>query len=161
MKIQLSRSGAFSIASSIYIMFFLVVNNIVYSSSYPWIIFCIPVFVLWPLAACFPHNILKTPTAFILYACVVVYYAVLNILISPGHPWVLYIAFGFLWYPFSVFFAKKGAFHLSIYGLIWSILFFGIVNLITTPGNIWAVYPVFIVLWWPLSVYFFGSKRTF
>ena len=161
MKIHLSRSGAFSIASSIYIMFFLAVNNIVYSSSYPWIIFCVPAFIVWPLAVCFSRSIVKTPVAFALYACVVMYYAVLNILTSPGHPWVLYIAFALSWYPFSVIFAKKGAFGLSIFGLIWSILFFVTVNLITTPGNIWAVYPVFAVLWWPLSVYFFGSKRTF
>ena len=161
MKLELSRSKVFSIAASLYVLLFLVVENVLFCPFYPWVIFCVPAFIIWPTAVCYPRSIIKKSVSFVLYALIVLYYGAANLLLSPGHPWVLYIAFGLAWYPFSLVFAKKGALGFSIYGIVWGVLFFGVVNLITTPTIIWAVYPIFAMLWWPLAVYFFGGGRKF
>lgn len=159
MKQRITHPRAFSIASSGYILLFLIVNNIV-STPFPWVLFCIPPLVIWPLAVCRPHLMASTAFAFILSGMAVAYYALLNIVLAQGHPWALYVGFAVAWYPFSLLLARKGGFAYSLFGLIWSVLFFGMVNFITTPTTIWAVFPVFSVMWWPLSVYFFAPKAT-
>lgn len=146
----------FSIASSAYTLIFLIINNIMHTS-YPWVLFCVPAFVIWPIAVCMPRQMTTVPFAFLLSIAVVGYYALLNLFLAPGYPWILFVIFAVAWYPFSVLLAKR-TFAYSVFGLIWSILFFSIVNIITSPHTIWAVYPVFAVLWWPLSVYFFVER---
>lgn len=160
MKISksISRVGAFSIVSSLYILFFLIWLNAT-QPIYPWVVFCIPAFVIYPLAVCRPQWMANKVFAFGLSAAVIAYYTFLNVFLAPGHPWVVYIAFAVAWYPFSMLFAKKNAFAFSLFGLVWSVLFFTLVNRITTPNTIWAVYPIFSVLWWPMSVYFFAYKK--
>lgn len=151
------RVKAFSLASSTYGLTFLVLLNALYTP-YPWIVFCIPAFIIWPLAVCATKLMGNKAFAFFLSGMVAVYYVALNILIAPGYPWSIFIAFAALWYPFSLLLGKK-PFAFSIFGLIWSILFFSAVNFITTPHEIWAVYPIFAALWWPLSVFFFVRHR--
>lgn len=158
MRKRITRVGAFSIASSLYILFFLILLNVTWSN-YPWVVFCIPAFVIYPLAVCRPHLLANKAFAFGLSAAVIAYYTILNMVLATGHPWAVYVIFAVVWYPLSMIFAKKSALVFSLFGLVWSVLFFTIVNLITTPGTIWAVYPIFAVLWWPMSVYFFSYRK--
>ena len=120
MNKTISRMGAFSIASSIYILLFLVVLNIT-QTSYPWSIYCIPAFVIYPLAVCRPHWMANKAFAFGLSAVVIAYYAILNILLAQGHLWVVYIAFAVALYPFSMIFANKTAFAFSVFALVYRV----------------------------------------
>ncbi|GIN84320.1 hypothetical protein J6TS2_07060 [Heyndrickxia sporothermodurans] len=90
----------------------------------------------------------------------IVYYSILNILLSPQYPWVIYPAFVVLWWPLSIFYAKKREyFKFSISSSALIIIFFITVNIVSSPHTIWAVYPIFAVLWWPLSMYYYTYKK--
>jgi len=82
-------------------------------------------------------------------------------MLSPQYPWAIYPAFAVMWWPISLFFAKKrNYFGLSVAGGAIIIIFSIIVNIVSTPTIIWAVYPIFLVLWWPLSMYYYSYKKT-
>ncbi|MDR1540136.1 MAG: hypothetical protein LBU32_19480 [Clostridiales bacterium] len=155
---KISQLRLFSIAASIYVLLFLILNNIL-QTSFPWVLFCIPAFAIWMIASLLTRRMLSAPLAFTLTSAVAAYYAALNVFLAPNHPWSLYVIFALLWYPFTVWLAEKGALALSIFGFLWSAAFYITVNLITTPNVIWAIYPIFAVFWWPLSIFFFGRKR--
>jgi hypothetical protein len=139
-------------------LLFLAANNLFYSA-FPWALFCVPGVLMWPAALLLRGRLGRARIALALYALAAAYYAVLNILVAPGHPWAVYVAFALMWYPASVALVKKGALAIAVFGLIWSVLFYGAVNLLTSPWTIWAVYPIFAVLWWPMSIYFFGARK--
>ena len=91
---------------------------------------------------------------------IILYYVLLNLLLSPGYPWSIYPIFVVLWWPLSLYHVRKRTyFKFSLYASLLLIVFFITVNAVSSPTVIWAVYPIFCVLWWPLSMYYFYYRR--
>jgi hypothetical protein len=87
---------------------------------------------------------------------IIVFFVVLNRISSPEVFWAIHLIFAVLWWPISIYLAKK-TFYYSAVGAGMTILYFSLVNYMTSPHQLWAVYPAFAVFWWPLSVYYFVS----
>ena len=85
----------------------------------------------------------------------------INLLYSPGVLWAVFPIFAVLWWPMSVFFAKRKAwFGYSMAGALLTSALLLAVNLMLSPGVLWAVFPIFALMWWPLSMYFFQYRKA-
>ncbi|MEA0555798.1 hypothetical protein U1P98_12885 [Lysinibacillus irui] len=99
-------------------------------------------------------------TALIGSASTIIYYALLNIMVSPQYPWAIYPAFLVMWWPLALYHAQRKTFvAFSVTATLLISIFFITVNVISSPSVIWAIYPIFVTLWWPLSMYFYVYKR--
>lgn len=150
---------AYSVISSLVILAFFSVDNLINSPSTPWILFTIFPVLLWPICIFLGRRVLELPTALGLSTVGIAYYIMLNILIFPGFPWAIFPAYVLLWWPLSVAFARRGhAMLFSICGTLLSAALFISLNVRATPQTIWAVYPIFALAWWPLATYYFVYK---
>ncbi|MCX7708800.1 MAG: hypothetical protein N2484_03005 [Clostridia bacterium] len=153
------RKG-YSIISSALIIIFLITVNIFTSPDHPWFLYAVYPVLWWPITLISGERAKTLSFAWCGCISTILYYSALNALISPGYPWAIYPAYAVLWWPISLYFARrKQFFSYSMIGSTITILFFICVNYISSPRSVWAVYPIFGVLWWPLSMYYFSYKK--
>ncbi|MFS0880815.1 hypothetical protein [Metabacillus niabensis] len=149
-----------SIVYSLIIIAFLVTEIYIQTPEYPWFLYALPPLLCWPVLAILDKHSQKVSTAILCSASIIGYYIMLNLILSPQHPWAIYPAFAVLWWPLALYHGKTRTFYaFSLTGSLLVIAFFAAVNAITTPDHIWAVYPIFCILWWPLSMYYYGFKK--
>lgn len=141
--------------------FFVALNMFFVKQDYIWAIYVIGPLLWWPIST-FAGKWAKTLSfAIISFLLLSAYYAVINLFIVTGHPFVIYTMFALIWWPLGVAYGKHRNHRLfSIQALFVFSLFFGLVNYVTTPHVLWAIYPIFGLIWWPLSVFFFGKKKV-
>ncbi len=149
----------FSVAGALLTIAYLIVNNLL-STPYPWALYaCFPL-IMWPLAMYLVKRIGALTFSVAGSALTLAWYGALNLVLEPGSPWIIFIAFALLWWPLSVFFHGRRAPH--VYATVMSaisIAFFVAVNIIYSPGAVWAFYPAFGLLWWPLTL-LFAQRRA-
>lgn len=144
----------FSLIVSLVFTGLCVIQNLIETPQYSWMLYVLAPAALGPLMAFLGKRSLTRTFAAVAGLGMICYYLVLNIYFEFRFPWAIFTTFVFLWWPLSLFLAKKPlVFALSGAGLL--ILFFSILNRITTPETIWAIYPAFFVAWWPLAVFYF------
>lgn len=138
--------------------------NIFMSPGHPWILYLALPLVWWPVVIAFKKVAANLGFLFVSITIFIVYYGLLNIFISPGHPWSLYLIYPYAWAVIGMYYGRRRkAFALSVAATIITAAFMSVINLIYTPGTIWAIFPVFAIMWWPLSLYFFkvrGKRRN-
>ncbi|XRD25133.1 hypothetical protein AABM34_24675 [Lysinibacillus fusiformis] len=82
-------------------------------------------------------------------ASTIIYYALVNIILSPQYPWAIYPAFLVMWCTLALYHAQRKTFvAFSVTATLLISIFFIIVNIVSSPGVIWAFYPIFVTLWW-------------
>jgi hypothetical protein len=154
------RYSSTLILGSVLTLAYLFLNNILYTPEHLWFLYTLfPIVWLW-IMILMPKQA-KT-FLFALFSSVtgICYYAVLNLLMSPGYPWAIFPSFALLWWPLSIYYARtKKHFLFSVLGSILLTVFFIVTNLISGTSILWCVFPIFAVLWWPLSIYYFIYKR--
>jgi uncharacterized membrane protein len=139
---------------------FLIIENLLYSPQHLWFIYAIYPIIWWPILMFLEEKAKSMNIALIGCASTIIYYSITNFIMSPQYPWAIYPAFLVIWWPLSLYHAKKKTFvAFSVYASIHISIFFIIVNIVSSPSVIWAIYPIFLVLWWPLSMYFYVYKR--
>lgn len=150
----------YAIAGSLLINIFLIVTNYMLDPNHPWYMYPSILIILWPIFMYSGKRVKTLKFAVVSSGGIILYYVGLNLLISPIHPWALYPTFAILWWPISLYFAKKrDGLGFSIAGSVLIALFFGILNYVITPQIIWSIYPIFAVGWWPIIMYYFGRKK--
>ncbi|KQL40053.1 hypothetical protein AN960_08830 [Bacillus sp. FJAT-25509] len=150
----------FSLFGSIVLLAFLLTENLIHSPDYLWFFYAAFPIISWPVFMYLGKNARTLPIALLGSIITIAYYGLLNFIASPEYPWVIYPAFAIIWWPLSIYHAKRKAFvAFSFTASILISIFFIIVNLISSPDTIWAVYPIFAVIWWPLSMYFYSYKK--
>ena len=156
-----AKTLTFSIISAIIIIAYFVMQYMVQTPGlHPWYLYIILPVVWWPVTTAL-KNIRHTK-GFLLGSMIIftLYYGILNLLLSPDYPWIIYLLFAFAWAVIGDYFAnKKQFFALSIWGSSITIVFFAVVNYMSSPNYIWAVYPAFAIIWWPLCYYFFKVRK--
>jgi hypothetical protein len=151
----------YAIICSLMIISLFLVNNFYFSdNSHPWFLYP-SYFILWWPITLFVGKRSKTLTFAVLASVsTILYYSLLNFALSPEYPWAIYPTFLVLWWPISLYFArKKNYFGFSLAGSSLTALFFIVVNVVSTPEYIWAVYPIFLIFWWPLSMYYYSERK--
>ena len=149
----------YSLAASLLTIAFLVVTNLITSPGFLWSLFPALGILWWPLSVYFAKR--NKPFGFSLAgsALAIVLFVSINLLTSPSFLWSLFPALGILWWPLSVYFAKRNKpFAFSLAGSTLAIVLFVSINLLTSPSFLWSMFPAFAILWWPLGVYFHRRK---
>lgn len=150
-----------AIAGSLTGIVYYLMLNIFMSPGHPWILYLALPLVWWPVAIMFRK--IAANAGFLLAGMTVfiIYYGLLNIFISPGHPWSLYLIYPYAWAVIGMYYGRrKKAFALSIAATVITAAFVTVINFIYTPNTIWAIFPVFAIVWWPLSLYFFSVRSS-
>lgn len=144
-----------SLVVSIITICYLVATNLLFSPMHPWFLYaCYPI-IWWPIVMFLNRRAGTIQFANICTFITIAYYTALNILVSPGFPWVICIAFVLLWWPISMHFAKVKKW--VVYSLVGGMLvtaFMVILNHVSSPNVTWAIYPIFVVTWWPMTMIF-------
>lgn len=145
---------------SVMLIFYMVIENVLNSPEHPWVFYTAYPLIWWPITASIGKKAKTLKYAWIVTTITIFYYATLNLVLSPIHPWVIYPTYLILWWPITIHYVKKkNYFGLSVVGSIISILFFSLVNVTTSPNTLWAIYPIFVILWWPLTMYYFSFLK--
>ncbi|TBV86224.1 hypothetical protein EW028_17360 [Lysinibacillus sp. OL1] len=150
----------YSIVCSALIITFLIVENYIYAPDHLWFVYAIYPIIWWPILMYLDEKAKTLKTALIGCASTIIYYSILNIIVSPQYPWAIYPAFLVIWWPLALYHAQRKTFvAFSVTATILISIFFITVNVVSSPSVIWAIYPIFVTLWWPLSMYFYVYKR--
>jgi len=150
----------YSIVCSALIIAFLIVENYLYAPNHLWFVYAIYPIIWWPILMYLDEKAKTLKTALIGCASTIIYYTILNIIVSPQYPWAIYPAFLVIWWPLALYHAQRKTFvAFSVTATILISIFFITVNVVSSPDVIWAIYPIFVTLWWPLSMYFYVYKR--
>ena len=150
----------YSIVCSALIIAFLIVENYLYTPNHLWFVYAIYPIIWWPILMYLDEKAKTLKTALIGCASTIIYYTILNIIVSPQYPWAIYPAFLVIWWPLALYHAQRKTFvAFSVTATILISIFFITVNVVSSPDVIWAIYPIFVTLWWPLSMYFYVYKR--
>jgi len=150
----------YSVICSAIIIAFLIIENYLYSPEHLWFIYAIYPIIWWPILMYLDEKAKTLKIALVGFATTIIYYSILNIILSHPYPWAIYPAFLVTWWPLAIYHAQKKTFvAFSVTASMLISIFFITVNIVSTPRVIWAIYPIFVVLWWPLSMYFYVYKR--
>jgi len=150
----------YSIVCSAFIITFLIVENYIYAPDHLWFVYAIYPIIWWPILMYLDEKAKTLKTALIGCASTIIYYTILNMIVSPHYPWAIYPAFLVIWWPLALYHAQRKTFvAFSVTATILISIFFITVNVVSSPSVIWAIYPIFVTLWWPLSMYFYVYKR--
>ncbi len=154
-----NKPKPFSVAGSLITIVFLIATNLM-ETPYPWALYACPPVVFWPLAMYAGKRFGRLAFSVAASAVVIAYYGALNALLEPLSPWVMFVAFGVLWWPLSVYFyGRKSAHGYAAVMSALSIVFLAAVNMVYSPGALWAHYPAFAILWWPMTLLFARYKK--
>lgn len=150
----------YSIVCSALIITFLIVENYIYAPDHLWFVYAIYPIIWWPILMYLDEKAKTLKTALIGCASTIIYYTILNMIVSPHYTWAIYPAFLVIWWPLALYHAQRKTFvAFSVTATILISIFFITVNVVSSPSVIWAIYPIFVTLWWPLSMYFYVYKR--
>lgn len=151
---------SYSLFTSTIIIFTLCFINIIESPNVLWFLYVAYPVLWWPIFIFLGKRAKELYIAVIGAIVTIVYYTLLNIIISPEYTWFIYPSFAVIWWPLSIYHVKRKAFvSYSVNASLLISIFFIVVNIVTTPDEIWAVYPIFCITWWPLTMYFYVYKR--
>lgn len=160
--VHFTRRGKYkglSICGGILTIAYLIALNVLESPEHPWYLYaCFPL-LWWPVTIFMGKKAGTLAYAWIASIVTIVYYAALNVFISPGFPWAICPAFAVLWWPLSLFFARRRAWVGYAAAMsLWTILFLFALNLAASPGFLWAAIPSAAILWWPVTMFFAKRK---
>ncbi len=149
-----------ALTGSLLTIAFLAAVNIITSPAFPWSAFPSLAILWWPTAVFFARR-KQWPglsvAGFLLATALLV---TINLTTWAGFMWSFIPALCILWWPVSVFFArKKQWFAYSLAGSLLIIALLVILNITTSPAFPWSVFPALAILWWPLSRYFAGKRN--
>lgn len=155
-----AASITFAVLGSVVAIGYYTLLNMFLSPAHPWIIYMILPILWWPVSIGLVSKISEKLFIYGSATIFMIYYSLINVFVSPSHPWSLYLLYPIAFIIIGLLFGrKKKDLAMAISGAIITITFFTITNWLITPETIWAVFPIFIVLWWPLSVYYFKPKN--
>ncbi|MET1249775.1 hypothetical protein ABWW58_13435 [Sporolactobacillus sp. STCC-11] len=147
-----------SIVTSSLFVAFCIIQNLLETPHYFWVVYLLPLAVAWPTIVCAGMAALRRSFSYYVSVSVIMYYVMLNIFFEPRFPWCIFPIFALVWWPLSISLASRPRM-LGVLGAGWTIIFFAVLNMITTPDLLWAIHPIFVTIWWPLSVYL--AKKPF
>ena len=152
----------FATLGSIMTIAFLMVVNFLTTPGDLWFLYPSHVLILLPISLYFLSK--KQYKQFVLFTGLVtiLFLWVNNYFNSPGHPWILYVAYPIILLILFTFLGKASKkLSVALIGSGATILYYSLLNYYLSPGYPWAIYPAYAILWWPILLYFIRSKRYF
>jgi hypothetical protein len=151
----------YSIAAATLSALFFVALNLAASPGVHWAFYPIFAVLWWPMTMLFAKHKAWFGYSIAASALTFAFLLAINLLYSPGVLWVIFPLFALLWWPMSLFFARRGGwFGYSVAGTLLISALLAATNWMFSPAALWAVYPIFGVIWWPLAMYFFRYRKA-
>ncbi len=109
----------YAIAGCLLINAFLMMTNYMLVPDHPWYMYPSMLILWWPIVMYSGKRAKTFKFALMSSIAIIFYYVGLNLFISPIHPWAIYPTFAILWWPISLYFAKRrDGFGFSVVGSI-------------------------------------------
>ncbi|WP_219837674.1 hypothetical protein [Paenibacillus sp. R14(2021)] len=154
------RFKAYSMVSTALILLYFAYENIAHSPNVPWILYAGFAVIWWPIFMYAGRFARTLAMALAGSFCIILYYGMLNILLSSQFPWIIFPAYALLWWPMSIYFSRSREwFTFALCASLLTSAMFIAVNAVTSPNAIWAIYPIFAIIWWPLSMYYYVNRK--
>lgn len=152
----------FSVFASVSIIIWYGLLNIFLAPSNPWVLFVAFAVLWWPLSVYFYGRHCPQKYAVVMSALSIAFFTAVNVIYLPGAVWALYPAFGLLWWPVTLMFARSKKWQgYAITASLMTIAFLAAVNESTSPSFPWSVFPSLCLLWWPLAMLMRGKTLPF
>ncbi len=100
----------YSLICSAIIIAFLIIENYLYSPEHLWFIYVIYPIIWWPILMYLDEKAKTLKIALIGFATTIIYYSLLNIILSHPYPWAIYPAFLVTWWPLAIYHAQRKTF---------------------------------------------------
>jgi len=149
----------YSLAAAVLTIVYLALANFMNEPEILWFLYAVYPLLLWPAIMYTGRHSYRLPFAIAGSITGIAYYLVLNIFVSPGHPWILYLLLPLVWWPVVIAFRKvaANALFLLISATIFTI-YYGLLNIFVSPGHFWSLSLIFPYAWVVIGVYF-GKRR--
>ncbi|MCK5129597.1 MAG: hypothetical protein KAQ68_07085 [Clostridiales bacterium] len=148
----------YSVLASIMTIAFFAAVNYISSPNTLWFFYPAFAIIWWPLSLLICGAKKYKLYSVIMSLVIIAFFGLLNLLYSADYLWFYYPTFLVLWWPLSMFFAKKK--FIKLYSVIMSlsmVAFLALTNYFNTPNIWWFQYTIFYFLWWPI-VMLLGKK---
>ncbi|RAP78173.1 hypothetical protein [Paenibacillus montanisoli] len=153
------RIKPYSAVASLLIILYLFLENMSHSPGHPWFLYPSLAIIWWPVLMYAGRYAGTLRMALIGSFFIIVSYGLLNLLLSPAFPWVIFPAYAALWWPMSIYFSRSRKwFEFALCASLLTSALFITLNAASSPDQIWAIYPIFAVVWWPLSMHFYAKR---
>ncbi len=146
---------AFALSGSLLTLVFLAAVNLIVTPGYLWFLYTVPLLLCFPAGVYLKNKMVSIPVAVLFSVLLILYFTVVNLLLTPGEFWAIYLIYASLWWPLSILFKDKAK-PFSVVGALMTIALFIISNLLN-PSYPWALYACFPVIFWPIAMY--AGKR--
>lgn len=146
---------AFAAAGTVMTILFLAIVNMLTSPGTNWFVYPAFGILWWPVSILFLSR--GQHKAFSVAGCVMilVFLSAVNLMFSPGVPWVLLTIFPVLWWPVTILFGRRaGTTGFAIVSCLLAMLYYGFLNLAYFPGHPWMIYVAYALFWWPMTLFF-------
>ena len=100
----------YSLICSAMIIAFLIIENYLYSPEHLWFIYAIYPIIWWPILMYLDEKAKTLKIALIGCATTIIYYSLLNTILSHPYPWAIYPAFLVMWWPLALYHAQRKTF---------------------------------------------------
>ena len=145
----------FAMAGSLLTLVLLAAVNLIVTPGYLWFLYTVPLLLCFPAGVYLRNKIVSVPIAILFSVLLILYFTIINLLLTPGQFWAIYLIYAALWWPLSLLF-KNNAKPFSVAGAFLTIAFLIVSNLLTSVYP-WALYACFPVIFWPIAMY--AGKR--
>lgn len=152
--------GFAAVNAAVLVVYFFTVHRLVTPDAHAWYWYAFFPLLWWPVSAELKERAVKPAAVLACAALFLLYYGALNLFLSPGTPWILFLTLPAAAAVIGALCGEKKAWvALSVWMTFAGVAYFAAINLVYTPHALWAVYPAFALLWWPLSMLLFGRKQ--
>ncbi len=97
----------YSVVCSIMVIAFLTLENYLYSPHHLWIMYAFYPILWWPILMFLGERAKSLNIALIGCASTIIYYSLLNLVMSPQYPWAIFPSFLVIWWPLALYHAQK------------------------------------------------------
>ena len=146
---------AFALAGSLLTLVFLAVVNYIVTPGTLWFLYTVPLLLCFPAGVYLRNKMVSIPVAILFSVLLILYFTIINLLLTPNEFWAVYLIYAALWWPLSLYFKDQQK-PFSVAGALLTIAFLIVVNLLNSPYP-WALYASFPVIFWPIAMY--AGKR--
>ncbi len=146
---------AFALAGSLLTLVFLAAVNLIVTPRYLWFLYTVPLLLCFPAGVYLRNKMISIPVAILFSVLLILYFTIINLLLTPYEFWAVYLIYAALWWPLSLCFKDKQK-PFSVAGALLTIAFLIIANVLDSSYS-WALYACFPVIFWPIAMY--GGRR--
>lgn len=145
----------FALAGSLLTLVFLAAINLIVTPKYLWFLYTVPLLLCFPAGVYLRNKIISIPIAILFSVLLILYFTIINLLLTPSEFWAVYLIYAALWWPLSLCFKNRQK-PFSVAGALLTIAFLIVSNLLNSVYP-WALYACFPVVFWPIAMY--AGKR--